>query len=240
MANTQPSNLTPDKAPETLKDRPFYGLILDDEQKDFRDAIWSKDKDIIFCNAKAGTGKSTISVGVACLLYAYGFYDGITYIVSPTQEGRQGYIPGGMEDKSAPYMEPLYEALMKVGYNPAYVVSTSENVKGMKEGSAFVEARTHTHLRGTNLEKRVVILDEVQNFKLSELKKTLTRCHDSCKVICIGHTGQNDIYKHPEHSGFETAMKLFQEQNPERTAICKLTKNYRGWISTVADMLDCE
>ena len=55
------------EVPETLNDNPFYGLELDEEQKVFRDMIWSKDKIIIFCNANAGTGKKTIATGVADL-----------------------------------------------------------------------------------------------------------------------------------------------------------------------------
>ena len=42
--------------PETLDNHPFYGLVLDEEQQAFRDAIWAKDKIIVFCNARAGTG----------------------------------------------------------------------------------------------------------------------------------------------------------------------------------------
>ena len=71
--------------PETLENHPFYGLELDEEQQKFRDAIWSKDKPIVFCNAKAGTGKTTIATGVANLLVKYGRYNGIVYISSPCQ-----------------------------------------------------------------------------------------------------------------------------------------------------------
>ena len=72
------------EAPSTLKDYPFYGLNLDEEQKNFRDAVWDPETIITFCNARAGTGKTTIAVGVAYLLYYYGIVDGITYVVSPT------------------------------------------------------------------------------------------------------------------------------------------------------------
>jgi len=50
-------------APKKLSDDMFYGLQLSDEQKAFRDAIWDPDKEIVFCNAKAGTGKTTVAVG---------------------------------------------------------------------------------------------------------------------------------------------------------------------------------
>ena len=102
--------------PQNLDEYPtFYGMTLDPEQKIFRDAIWNPDIDVVFCNARAGTGKTTIAVGVANLLVQYGLYNGIAYIVSPTQEEKQGYLPGTQEQKSAPYMEPLYQALETIG-----------------------------------------------------------------------------------------------------------------------------
>ena len=65
------------ECPVTLEQHPFYGLQLDDEQKIFRDAIWSPDNDIVFCDAMAGCGKTLIAVATANLLVQYGRYDGI-------------------------------------------------------------------------------------------------------------------------------------------------------------------
>ena len=96
--------------PETLVNHPFYGLELDNEQQAFRDVIWSPDKTIVFCNAKAGTGKTTIATGVADLLVKYGRYDGIVYISSPCMEEKQGYLKGSLEEKSSPYAEPFGDA----------------------------------------------------------------------------------------------------------------------------------
>lgn len=76
--------------PTTLSKHPFYGLQLDEQQQAFRDAIWNKDKLIVFCNAKAGTGKTLIATATANLLYEYGRSNGIVYIASPTQEQKQG------------------------------------------------------------------------------------------------------------------------------------------------------
>ena len=80
---------------------------------------------------------------------------------------------------------------------------------------------------------KVVIIDEAQNFTAGELKKVLTRIHDSCKVIVIGHTGQIDIQG---GSGFERYLEYFSGH--ERCAVCKLTTNHRGWLATFADALE--
>jgi superfamily II DNA or RNA helicase len=71
-----------DEAPQTLDNHPFYGFETDSDQKDFRDNIWNPEKKIIFCNAKAGSGKTLIAFATANLLYQYGLYDGIIYVVS--------------------------------------------------------------------------------------------------------------------------------------------------------------
>lgn len=219
--------------PTTLDDNPFYGIQCDEYQKQFRDAIWNPEKLIVFCNAKAGTGKTTIATATANLLCEYGLYDGIIYIASPTQEQKQGYLAGSIEEKSEPYFEPFYEALQKIGVNLNTVLF--DNILNEKNGTAYIRCLTHTFLRGVNFENKVIIIDEAQNYYFDELMKVLTRIHDNCKVIVIGHDGQIDLYKNPERTGFVRYMKWFAED--DRCAVCELKKNYRGWIGEHADNL---
>ena len=116
--------------------------------------------------------------------------------------------------------------------NP-YTDVCSDAMTAKRKGEGFVKMLTHTYLRGTNLKQKIVILDESQNYTVAELKKVLTRCHDSCKIIVIGHTGQIDI---KGGSGFQKYLEHFQGQ--EKCAVCKLTTNHRGWLSTYADELE--
>lgn len=223
-----------DTPPETLSGHPFYGIELDKEQEIFRDAIWNKDKLIVFCNAKAGTGKTTIATATANLLVKYGLYNGIIFLASPTQEQKQGYLKGTIEEKSEPYFQPFYQALTKIGVN--INTATYADILNEKNGTAYIECMTHTFLRGCNFENKVVIIDEAQNYYADELKKVLTRIHDNCKVIVIGHSGQIDLYNNPQNSGFVRYLNHFS--NDDRCAICQLTHNYRGWISNHADELE--
>ena len=218
--------------PETLTDHIFYGLKVDPEQKIFRDAIWDKNKIAVICNAKAGTGKTTIAVGVANLLYQYGLYNGIIYIVSPVMEQRQGFLPGDEEAKNAPYMQPLADALLTIGINPMKAIISDE--QSAKDG-AYIKFTVDTFLRGCNFENKVVIIEEAQNFYGDLLKKTLTRIHDNCKVIMIGHDKQCDLVKNPERSGFVKYIEAFREANDPRAQICELKTNHRGWFSTFCD-----
>ena len=235
MAKSNNKQYTNIEAPKDLKGHQFYGFELDEQQKVFRDAIWNPDKLVVFCNAKAGTGKTFVAVATANLLVQYGLYDGIVYISSPTQEEKLGYLPGEIEDKTSIYSEPLWEALIKLNINPNTAINQA-NISNQKNGTGYIDAITHVYLRGCNFENKVVILDETQNYYCDELKKTLTRMADSCKVIVIGHSGQIDLYHNPENSGFVRYLNHFKDD--PRTAICELTTNHRGWISSHADALE--
>ena len=212
----------------------FYDLTLDDEQVLFVEAIKDLRKTIVCCDAKAGTGKTTLAMGAARMLVKdrRNELEGIVYIVSPYGEQKQGFLPGSITEKSEVYYEPAYQAMIEVGMNPNADVC-NESMTARKRGEGYVKLLTHTYLRGTNLQNKVVILDEAQNYTVAELKKVLTRIHDSCKVIVIGHTGQIDIRG---GSGFARYLEHFQGQ--ERCAVCQLTTNHRGWLSSYADELE--
>lgn len=220
--------------PETIADCPFYGFELDKDQLNFAESIYSKDIDIVFCNSPAGTGKNLVAIGTANIMVQFGMYDEIVYIVSPYGERKQGYLPGDIQSKSIVYYEPLYQALVACGVNP----NTSVNMDGIgaEKSGGFVTCITDTYLRGVNLSNRkIVILDECQNFSFDQLKKTLTRIGNDTKVICIGHVGQIDLDK-PETSGFAAYIEHFK--GCERAKICSLSTNHRGWISKHADELE--
>lgn len=221
-------------APRTLEEHPFYGIALDEDQMKFANAILNPDNLIVFCDSKAGTGKTTIATGVANLLVQHGEYDGIVYIAAPVQEEKLGYMPGDLNSKVSLYFDPLYQALIKLNINP----NTSINqlaVENLKNGTGYIDTITHVFLRGQNFENKVVIVEEAQNLYLDELRKVLTRIHDNCKTIVIGHCGQCDLYHNPENSGFSRYIEHFRDE--PYAEVCKLTTNYRGKVSTHADEL---
>lgn len=220
--------------PKTLEGHPFYGLELDKDQQAFAEAIWNPENLIVFANACAGSGKTTIAVGVANMLVQYGLYEGIVYVVSPVQEEKSGFLPGDADQKTQVYTAPLYDALKKLDINPFTAVN-QESIANQKNGTGYIDCVSHLWLRGCNLENKCVIVEESQNFYKDELKKVLTRIADSSKTIVIGHTGQCDLYHNPERSGFAPYIEHFR--NEPYAQVCQLTKNYRGKVSTHADEL---
>lgn len=219
---------------ENSKGPMFFGLKLDEAQQAFRDTILDDNITLIFCDAKAGTGKTVIATGCAEMLVKSGKYDGIVYITAPVQERNMGYLPGTVEEKTDIYSEPFIIALEKIGVNPYLAVKHDE--EDNKYSTAYIECRPHNYLRGLTFENKVVIVDESQNLHTSELKKVLTRMSDNCKVIVLGHVGQVDLPRE-EMSGFKSYLFAACDavEQKEWMAICTLTKNYRGEMSQWAD-----
>lgn len=220
--------------PKSLQDEPFYGLRLDAEQMAFAEAILSPDIDIVFCNSKAGSGKTTIATGAANMLVQHGQYNEIIYIMSPYGERKQGWLPGTITEKSSVYFEAFYQALINCNINPATAINT-ESMVNQKNGTSYITCITDTFLRGSTLDNAVIIIDEAQNYTTEQLKKTLTRVGGRAKVVVIGHDKQCDLDT-PGKSGFTQYIQHFAGQ--PRAAICNLTNNYRSWVSKHADDLE--
>ena len=226
-----------DVVPETLTDHPFYGLELDDEQIVLRDNIWDSNKDIIFVNSKAGTGKTLISVATANLLVQYGKYKNIIYICSPCAEHRMGFLPGSATEKAEVYYEPLYSAMQTLGINPFTAIEDSSLTSQKFGESGYIKPLTDVYLRGCNLDNAVIICEEFQNFATDVAKKVLTRVCKNTKVIVIGHTGQNDLLNKAD-SGFARYIEHFKNKGDDRVAICNLIHSHRSWIAEWADELN--
>lgn len=224
------------RAPDTLANHPFYGIELDEEQTAFRDAIWDPDVDIIWVNAVAGTGKTTVALGTANLLVKYGRYNKIIYLMAPTAQEKLGHLPGDTRAKTAPYFHPLYDAAVTLGINPTTDINPCTEEWEEYGGGGYIDCSSQVFLRGRNIDaETIIIVDEAQNLYVDELKTVLTRVHDGTKCIVIGHTGQCDLLKHAERSGFKPFMDHFEGM--PRNRICELHNNHRGWISRHADAL---
>lgn len=201
---------------------------LTDEQRVYVNSIF--DNSITFVNAPSGSGKTTLAVACARLLEKP-----LIYIFAPVEEKKMGFRPGTQETKEIEYLIPLKDALIEIGEIPERVIHSEENIDNIKNGTTWVHPKSHIFARGTNIKDSTVIIAESQNFSKGELKKILTRIHDSCTVIVEGHTGQCDL-PDPSKSGFAPYIEHFR--NEDYVAVCELTVNFRGKISRHADELN--
>lgn len=228
----------PATIPTEITSMNFYGLELDDDQKKFAACIFDPNIDIVFCNARSGSGKTVTALGAAKLLVKSGQFDEIQYLMIPhsEKEARCGYRPGTTEEKLAPYFLPLYDAAPVLDINPYTDINTpSDDWK--TNGGGYITCVTDIWMRGRTIPPRtILVLDELQNGFVDQIKTILTRVSDGCKVICIGQREQCDLVKNASRSGFIPYLEHFRTQ--ERCAVCELHTNHRGWISTWADALE--
>ena len=208
----------------------FCGIQCNEDQEKFKQAILSDENQVIIADATAGSGKTLIAIACAKQLVSYGDYDGLVYIFPTVEETSLGYRPGSTSEKEADYLEPLYQALTKINEIPTRVIS---NDITEKNGTAWITARSATFMRGINLEKMVVIVDECQNLSIPIIKRILSRAHDSCKIIVLGCQAQTDVPL--SKSGFKQLIEHMKDY--EGCVKCELPISYRGRLAMHIDKL---
>lgn len=144
-----------------------------------------------------------------------------------------GFTPGTQEEKESKYITPLIDALMEIGEDPRLALYRESNPDFMNDNT-WIRAMSHVYMRGTNIKDSTLIIDEAQNMTRGDLKKILTRVHDSTKVIMIGHMGQVDL-PDPAKSGFAPYIEHFKDE--EYAKVIELTTNFRGRLARHADSL---
>jgi phosphate starvation-inducible PhoH-like protein len=187
-------------------------------QEEYLMAIHSNS--IVFGIGSAGTGKTYIAA-----TYAAGelFHRRIKKIIltRPNVEtGRGlGFLPGTLEEKYAPYLEPFDQ------------IFTNSLGKGFYEyalSKKQIEPKPLGFMRGLTFDDCIVLLDEAQNATRDELKMILSRIGKNCKIIISGDHEQSDINNSGlldatsrlEHiEGIEVVR--FRDEDIVRSKLCK-------------------
>ena len=193
----------------------------------------------MICEACAGSGKTTIAIGTAIMLVEYGLFGGIIYqVAGGVYEYKQGLLPGTLQQKSQPLFAPLWQAVLRLGYDPDRLIASEDNMAAVKEGTAFITAQSNSYIRGTSFGERdapvIVILDEAQNYTLPDIRTAVTRVNEGSKLIVLGQQKQCDL-RYAQDSGLPRLIEVFRQ--PAWCRICTLSHNYRGKISTLGDEL---
>lgn len=211
-------------------DNMLFGFAekLTQEQREYVDSIF--DNQLTIVNAKSGTGKTTLAVACAAILGKP-----LIYTFAPVEEGKMGFRPGSQAEKESQYCQPLIDALLEIGENPLKALHQPDDFEQQKRGDAWVTAKSHVFMRGTNIKDSTLIIDESQNMTRGDIKKILSRCHDTTTVIMIGHDAQCDL-KDASKSGFVPYMEHFRDKPYAK--VVDLTINFRGQLAQDADELE--
>ena len=169
-------------------------------QKRFYKTI--SNKDITFCIGPAGCGKTYLSVQYALKMLGSkdNSIDGIV-IVKPLVEAdgeKLGFLPGDIEEKTAPFMMSFY-------YNMEQIIG--KNRLEVLKNDGVIQVIPLAYMRGLTLTDKIVILDEAQNATPEQIKMFVTRIGERSKYIITGDLEQSDLKK--RKSGLEDAIKRF-------------------------------
>jgi len=161
-------------------------------------------KDLVFAIGPAGTGKTYTSVALAVKFLKEKKVKRIILTRPAVEAGENlGFLPGDMNDKLDPYMQPLYDALREM--------IPKEKLKKFIE-SGTIQISPLAYMRGRNLDDAFVILDEAQNTTHSQMKMFLTRMGKNAKFIITGDPGQIDLPRKIV-SGLKEAILILKEIN---------------------------
>ncbi|GAA0630573.1 PhoH family protein [Brevundimonas kwangchunensis] len=140
---------------------------------------------LVLALGPAGTGKTYLAVAKAVEALEAGKVGRIVLSRPAVEAGESiGFLPGDMEDKLAPYLRPLYDALSDR--------LSMKRVKAlMAEG--LIEIAPIGYMRGRTLNNAFIVVDEAQNCTYVQLKMLLTRLGWHSTMVVTGDPQQSDL-----------------------------------------------
>lgn len=183
------------------------------------------DKNLVLALGPAGTGKTYLAIAKAVEALEAGKVGRIVLSRPAVEAGESiGFLPGDMEDKLAPYLRPLYDALTDR--------LSMKRVKAlMQEG--LIEIAPVGYMRGRTLNNAFVVIDEAQNCTYTQLKMLLTRLGWNSTMIVTGDPNQSDLL--PGISGLASVADKFEAL--ETIAVVRLKDKDIVRHPLVAEML---
>jgi len=179
-------------------DRPWSPIpINDDREQGYLKTIKPKSpgqerlleaidtRNLVLALGPAGTGKTYLAIAKAVEALDAGRVGRIVLSRPAIEAGESiGFLPGDMEDKLAPYLRPLYDALSDR-------LSMKRVRALMAEGA--IEIAPVGYMRGRTLNNAFVVIDEAQNCTYVQLKMLLTRLGWSSTMVVTGDPAQSDL-----------------------------------------------
>ncbi|MEX2454288.1 MAG: PhoH family protein [Rhodospirillaceae bacterium] len=172
-----------------------------------------KSRQLVVALGPAGTGKTYLAVAAAVEALEANSVERIVLSRPAVEAGESlGYLPGEVSDKIAPYMQPLYDALLdRLGGKRLRLLMASGGIEVAPVG----------FMRGRTLNSSFIVIDEAQNCTYAQLKMLLTRLGWNSTMVITGDPDQTDLL--PGMSGLaEVAERL---QAVPDIAVVRLAKS---------------
>ncbi|MEL7081221.1 MAG: PhoH family protein [Pseudomonadota bacterium] len=160
------------------------------------------ENELAFGIGPAGTGKTYLAVAVGVSMFIGGHVDKIILSRPAVEAGeRLGFLPGDVEAKIDPYMQPLYDALHDF-------LPGKQLTKLIEEKQ--IEIAPLAFMRGRTLSRAFVVLDEAQNATTMQMKMFLTRLGEGSRMVITGDRTQVDLPRGVK-SGLADAERLLNK-----------------------------
>jgi|694.fasta_scaffold29182_16 phosphate starvation-inducible PhoH-like protein len=159
---------------------------LQPKSENQRDYIVSMvENDITVCTGPAGSGKSSVAVGLACDWLLNNKVERIIIARPAIEAGRGlGFLPGNKDEKIEPYLMPVLEEINQ------YI---GKNLADNYRGQGIIELCPLEYMRGRNFHHCFMILDEAQNATYEQIKMFLTRIGMHSRAVVNGDLDQSDL-----------------------------------------------
>lgn len=198
------------------------------------DALLDDKVKLVTLMGKAGTGKTLMAMAAGLKRTVLDREFRRLVVARPTiSMGKElGFLPGSLEEKLAPWMQPIHDALeMLSDLNMGNEHRRSNDL--MRSGSIVVEALSY--IRGRSIANQFMVIDEAQNLTPLEVKTIITRVGHGTKIIFTGDPYQIDNpYVDSSSNGFNYIISKFRShaiaahielQKGERSELAELAAN---------------
>ncbi len=213
----------------------IYGVVPRNAEQTFAShALIDQSLPLVTISGKAGTGKTLLALAAALEVRKNYRKIMLTRPVVPLSNKDIGYLPGDIQSKLNPYMQPLYDNLGVIrGQFPEKSEMHQRLQKMMDEGKLCIEPLAY--IRGRSLVKMYMIVDEAQNLTPHEVKTIITRAGEDTKIVFTGDIHQIDHpYLNSRSNGLSYLINRMQGQaiyshidlqKGERSALAELASN---------------
>ncbi len=213
-----------------------YGIKPRNAEQTFAiDALTNSKIPLVSVTGKAGTGKTLLALASALNVKKYYRQIYIARPVVPLSNKDIGYLPGDVESKLAPYMQPLWDNLKVIQDQYGESEKQHQQITQMvKEQKLVIEPLSY--IRGRSLQRIFFIVDEAQNLTPHEIKTIITRVGEGAKIVFTGDVYQIDHpYLDSQSNGLTYMIEHFKGQH--LYAHVNLVKGERSELAELASNL---
>jgi len=193
-----------------------YGIRPRNAEQCFAmDALTNPDVPLVTITGKAGTGKTLLALAAALERRRRYRQIFISRPSVPLSNKDIGFLPGDIQSKLDPYMQPLYDNLSVIENNRN---GKNGNGKGRRVKELLDEEKIVitplSYIRGRSIVKVFFIVDEAQNLTPHEVKTIITRAGEGTKIVFTGDIYQIDHpYLDSQSNGLSYLIEKMKGQN---------------------------